>query len=45
MTLRWGQPAPDFSLPSTLGRTVTLSEHKDKSDVVLIFYCYDFGNI
>ena len=43
-TLRWGQPAPPFSLPSTLGRPVTLDEHRGK-DVVLAFYCYDWGNI
>ena len=24
--LRWGQPAPAISLPSTLGRPVTLEE-------------------
>jgi peroxiredoxin len=43
--LRWGQPAPAFSLPSTLGRAVTLEEHRGKADVVLGFYCYDWGNI
>jgi peroxiredoxin len=43
-TLRWGQPAPGFSLPSTLGRPMTLDEHHGK-DVVLAFYCYDWGNI
>lgn len=43
-TLRWGQPAPALSLPSTLGRPVTLEEHRGK-DVVLAFYCYDWGSI
>jgi peroxiredoxin len=43
--LRWGQPAPDFSLPSTLGRSVSLAEFKGKAEVVLGFYCYDWGNI
>jgi peroxiredoxin len=44
-TLRWGQPAPGFSLPSTLGRNLSLEEHKGKSDVVIGFYCYDWGGI
>lgn len=42
--LRYGGPAPDFTLPSTGGGTVTLSALKG-SDVVLVFYCYDFGSI
>lgn len=42
--LRFGGPAPDFSLPSTAGGTVTLGELKGR-DVVLVFYCYDFGGI
>jgi len=42
--LKWGQAAPGFSLPSTLGRPITLEEHKGK-DVVLVFYCYDWGGI
>jgi len=41
---RFAQPAPDFSLPSTLGRPVSLSEYRGR-DVVLAFYCYDWGNI
>jgi len=45
IALRWGQPAPEFSLPSTLGRAVSLAEYRGKFDVVLAFYCYDFGNI
>ena len=45
MTLRWGQPAPEFSLPSTAGRPISLSEFKGNSDVVLVFYCFDFGSI
>jgi peroxiredoxin len=44
-TPRWGQPAPEFSLPSTLGRALSLGEFRGKSDVVLAFYCYDWGNI
>jgi peroxiredoxin len=42
--LRFGQPAPGFSLPSTLGRPVSLEEFRGQ-DVVLAFYCYDFGGI
>ena len=42
--LRFGGPAPDFSLPSTGGDTVTLSGLKGR-DVVLAFYCYDWGGI
>ena len=43
--LRYGAPAPEFSLPSTLGRPVALSDYKGKADVVVVFYCYDFGGI
>jgi len=42
--LRFGQPAPDFSLPATSGSTVTLGQLKGQ-DVVLMFYCYDWGSI
>ena len=42
---RFAQPAPDFSLPSTLGRPISLAEYRGKADVVLAFYCYDFGSI
>ena len=43
--LRWGQAAPGFSLPSTLGRSVSLEEFKGRADVVVAFYCYDWGGI
>jgi peroxiredoxin len=42
--LRFGQPAPDFTLPSTAGSDVTLSTLKG-SHVVLVFYCFDWGRI
>lgn len=42
--LRWGQAAPDFELPSTEGRAMSLREFRGR-DVVLGFYCYDFGGI
>lgn len=44
-TLRYGRPAPDFSLPSTAGGTVTLADFRGTADVVLVFYCYDWGGI
>jgi peroxiredoxin len=44
-TLRYGAPAPDFTLPSTQGGDVSLSSFKGQADVVLAFYCYDFGRI
>ncbi len=44
-TLRDGRPAPDFSLPSTAGGAVTLSDLRGTADVVLVFYCYDWGGI
>jgi peroxiredoxin len=44
MTVRFGAPAPDFTLPSTQGEDVTLSSLRGR-DVVLVFYCYDFGRI
>ena len=43
--LKYGQPAPDFSLPSTGGSSVTLAEFKGRAEVVLAFYCYDWGSI
>ena len=43
--LRFGQEAPSFTLPSTGGGAVTLSDFKGKSNVVLVFYCYDWGSI
>jgi len=42
--VQFAKPAPDFSLPSTEGKTVTLSDFKGQ-DVVLVFYCYDWGGI
>jgi peroxiredoxin Q/BCP len=36
-----GKPAPDFTLPSTDGGTVTLKHYKGKKTVVLYFYPKD----
>ena len=45
MPLRWGQTAPEFELPSTSGRSISLKEFRDRADVVLGFYCFDWGGI
>ena len=37
MQLQVGQPAPDFTLPTHLGKTLTLSDLRGKN-VVLFFY-------
>lgn len=37
MKLQIGQPAPDFSLPSHLDKTITLSDLRGKN-VVLAFF-------
>jgi hypothetical protein len=42
--LRFGAPAPDFTLPSSAGGEVTLSALRGR-DVVLAFYCFDWGSI
>jgi peroxiredoxin len=36
--LKVGDMAPDFTLPSTAGKTVTLSDFRGKSAVVLAFF-------
>ena len=36
-----GKPAPDFTLPSSSGETVTLKQFKNKKTVVLYFYPKD----
>jgi peroxiredoxin Q/BCP len=36
-----GKPAPDFTLPSTSGETVSLKQFKNKISVVLYFYPKD----
>jgi hypothetical protein len=36
--LKLGDPAPDFTLPSTAGKPVSLSEYRGKQPVVLAFF-------
>ena len=36
-----GQPAPDFTLPSTTGEPVSLSQFRGNKNVVLFFYVRD----
>jgi hypothetical protein len=42
--LRFGQAAPDFSLPATTGGQARLADFRGR-DVVLLFYCFDWGSI
>jgi AhpC/TSA family len=44
-TLKYSQPAPEFTLPATGGRSISLADFRGRADVVLVFYCYDFGGI
>jgi len=43
MALKPGDPAPDFTLPSTVGEKVTLSDYRGKKNVILLFYPLDFS--
>lgn len=38
LAVRPGSPAPDFTLPSTDGGTVTLSRHRGEAHVLLAFF-------
>jgi cytochrome oxidase Cu insertion factor (SCO1/SenC/PrrC family) len=40
--LKVGQPAPDFTLPATDGKTYKLSDYKNKKNVVLAIYVLAF---
>ena len=44
-SLQYARPAPEFTLPTVGGKTVSLGDYRGKADVVLVFYCYDFGSI
>jgi thioredoxin-dependent peroxiredoxin len=39
--LRVGDPAPDFTLPVTTGKTVSLTDFRGRAEVVLFFYAKD----
>jgi peroxiredoxin len=43
--LRFGQRAPDFTLPASTGGDITLSAFEGRADVVLAFYYFDWGSI
>jgi peroxiredoxin len=45
MALKPGDMAPDFTLPSTVGDKVTLSDYRGKKNVVLLFYPLDFSPV
>ncbi|ULH14703.1 peroxiredoxin [Deinococcus sp. KNUC1210] len=40
-----GQPAPEFTLPSSAGDPVTLSSYRGQKAVVLVFYPLDFSPV
>ena len=40
-----GDRAPDFTLPSSLGRPVALAEYLERGPVVLAWYLFDFGRV
>jgi peroxiredoxin len=42
-TLKPGDMAPDFTLPSTIGDKVKLSDYRGKKNVLLLFYPLDFS--
>lgn len=43
MALKNGDKAPDFTLPSTTGEKISLSQFRGKKPVVLFFYLFAFG--
>lgn len=45
MPLKPGDTAPDFTLPSTVGDKVTLSDYRGKKNVLLLFYPLDFSPV
>lgn len=40
-----GDPAPKFTLASSLGKPVSLEEHLAEGPVVLAWYLFDFGRV
>jgi peroxiredoxin len=45
MALKVGDKAPDFTLSSTTGEKISLSEYQGKKPVVLYFYLFAFGGV
>ena len=45
MPLSPGDTAPDFTLPSTVGDKVSLSDFRGKKNVLLMFYPLDFSPV
>ena len=45
MALKPGDAAPDFTLPSTVGDKLTLSDLRGKKNVLLMFYPLDFSPV
>jgi hypothetical protein len=43
LALEVGEPAPDFTLPSTLGEPISLRQFRGKQHVLLEFYVRDHG--
>jgi peroxiredoxin len=43
LALEVGEQAPDFTLPSTLGELVSMSQFKGKKYVLIEFYSLDFN--
>jgi cytochrome oxidase Cu insertion factor (SCO1/SenC/PrrC family) len=43
MALKVGDKAPEFTLPSTTGEKISLSQFQGKKPVVLFFYLFAFG--
>ena len=45
MALKSGDMAPDFTLASTVGDKLTLSDYRGKKSVILLFYPLDFSPV
>jgi hypothetical protein len=43
--LEVGELAPDFTLPSTMGKPISLSQFRGKQPVLLEFYAVDFSPV
>jgi peroxiredoxin len=43
LAIEIGEQAPDFTLPSTTGETISLSQFRGQKLVLLEFYVNDFG--